>query len=152
MIVDPYPAQTNKEVRQFLNKVETTLRVLEESTQHSDRAELYIGLMKSAVGKDMRESNSPMRLWCYACERQATIMTLTDNNLFQLQGQNPYMETLVRWVTSLTCVIFLGMNGSIFAKTLLLFQSSQSSLVFALDQKRMKEMKCVNGYFKKMDR
>ena len=35
-----------------------------------------------------------MRLWCYCAERRASIMTLTANNLFQLQGQNPYMATL----------------------------------------------------------
>ena len=94
MIVDPHRSQKSNEVKQFLSKVGTTLRVLEESTQHADRAELYIGLLKRAVGKDMRESNSPMKLWCYACERRAAIMTLTANNLFQLQGQNPYMATL----------------------------------------------------------
>ena len=42
----------------------------------------------------MRDSNSPMRLWCYCCERRAAIMTLTANNLYQLQGQNPHMATL----------------------------------------------------------
>ena len=94
IIVDPHPNQTSDKVRNFCRKVGTTLSVLENSTQHSDRAELYIGLMKKAVGKDMRESNSPMKLWCYSCERRSTIMTLTANNLFQLQGQNPYMSTL----------------------------------------------------------
>ena len=42
----------------------------------------------------MRESNSPMRLWCYACEQRAYFMNLTANNMFQLEGQNPYMATL----------------------------------------------------------
>ena len=94
MVVDPHRSQKSNEVKQFLNTVGTTLMVLEESTQHANRAELYIGLMKRGVGRDMRESNSPMRLWCYACERRAAIMTMTANNLFQLQGQNPYMATL----------------------------------------------------------
>ena len=94
IVVDPHQSQKSDKVRQFLNKVGTTLRVLEESTQHADRAELYIGLLKKAVGRDLRESNSPMRLWCYCAERRASIMTLTANNLFQLQGQNPYMATL----------------------------------------------------------
>ena len=64
IIVDPHPSQTSNEVRQFMNNVGTTLRVLEESTQHADRAELYIGLMKGGVGKDFRESNAPLKLWC----------------------------------------------------------------------------------------
>ena len=94
IVVDPHASQKSNQVCQFLNKVGTTLKVLEESTQHADRAELYIGLMKKGVGRDMRETNSPMRLWCYCCERRASIMTLTAANLFQLQGQNPYMATL----------------------------------------------------------
>ena len=94
MIVDPHPAQKSAPVKQFLNKVGTALRVLEESTQHADRAELYIGMLKRGVTRDMKDSNSPMRLWCYAAERRASIMTMTANNLFQLQGQNPHMATL----------------------------------------------------------
>ena len=71
-----------------------TLHVLEESTQHANQAELYISLVKRRVFRDMRESDSPMKLWCYSCERRAAIMTLTVNNLFQLQGQKPYLSTL----------------------------------------------------------
>ena len=52
-IVDPYPYQKSNELQTFLNKVGTTLLVLEESNHHSDISELYIGLIKSGVGKDM---------------------------------------------------------------------------------------------------
>ena len=83
-IVDTHPDRTKNKVRQFFKKVGTTLRVLGEFTQHADRAEVNIGLMKSAVGKDMREANSPMRLLCYACERRTTVMTLTAKSMFQL--------------------------------------------------------------------
>ena len=62
MIVDLSPNQTSEKIRQFCHKVGTTLRVLEESTQHSNRAELCIGLMKKSVGRDMRELKSPMKL------------------------------------------------------------------------------------------
>ena len=93
-IIDRTQAQTSKKVRHFLGQVGTTLRVLKGESQHAARAELYTGLMKSAVGKDTREANSKMQLWCYACERRASIITLTANNLFQLEGQNPYMATL----------------------------------------------------------
>ena len=94
VIVDSHRSEKSREVRKFLTSVGTMLRVLEGSSQHQDRAELYIGLMKRSVGKDMQESNSPISLWCYTCKRRAAIMTLTANNLFQLQGQNPYMATL----------------------------------------------------------
>ena len=87
LIVDPHPSQKSDQVKQFLNKVGTSLRILEESTQHADCTELYIGLLKRGVTKDMKDTDSPMRLWCYAAERRASIMTLTANNLFQLQGR-----------------------------------------------------------------
>ena len=83
-IVDSARTKKSNKVRQFLNKVGTTFCVLEGQTQYADRSELYIVLMKSCVGKDMRESKSPMQLWCFACERIASVMTHTTNNLFQL--------------------------------------------------------------------
>ena len=55
---------------------------MEIQTQHADRAELYIGLMKIGVGKDIQESNYPMRLWYYACERRSSVMTINANNLY----------------------------------------------------------------------
>ena len=94
IVVDPHALQKSNQVRQFLNKVATTLRVLEKSTQQADRAELYIGLTKKSVGRVTKDTNSSMRFWCYCCECQALIMTLAAGNLFQLQGQNPYMATL----------------------------------------------------------
>ena len=94
VIVDPHRSQKSNEVKQFLASVGTSLRALEESTQHADRAELYIGLLKNGVGKNTREANSPMRLCRYCCERRAAIMIMTANNLFQLQGQNPHLATL----------------------------------------------------------
>ena len=93
-IVGPHPSHKSNELLTFFKKIVTELQVLGESTQHSDRTELYIGLMKTGVGKDMRETNSPMLLWFYACERRAVIITLTVNNIFQLQVHNPCMQTL----------------------------------------------------------
>ncbi len=70
------------------------MRVLEESTQYADQAELYIGLLKKAVGNNLCESNAPIGLWYYCAELRANIMTLTTSNLYQLQGQNSYMTAL----------------------------------------------------------
>ena len=61
--------QMSHNVRKFCNDIGTTLRALEEGTPWSNKAELYIGLLKEAVRKDMRESNSPMSLWDYCVER-----------------------------------------------------------------------------------
>ncbi|KAL7538844.1 hypothetical protein ACHAXR_009411 [Thalassiosira sp. AJA248-18] len=92
-VVDPHRAQTSKDVRSFCHKIGSTLRVLEESTQHANRAELYIGLLKESIRNDLRQSHSPLRLWCYCAERRASIFNLTAKNLFQLQGQNPHLAT-----------------------------------------------------------
>ena len=92
-VCDPHAAQKSKEVRAFCHKIGSTLRVLEERTQHANRAELYIGLIKEGICKDMRESDSPLVLWCYAAERRSNIFNLTAKNLFQLQGQNPHLVT-----------------------------------------------------------
>ena len=93
-VYDPHANQKSKEVRDFCHSIGITLRILEERTQHANRAELYIGLLKEAVRKDMRETNSPLRLWCYCAERRASILTLTAKNLYQLEGTNPYTATL----------------------------------------------------------
>ena len=44
LVVDPSGEQRKKEVKKFCHQVGTTLRILEESTQWANRAELYVGL------------------------------------------------------------------------------------------------------------
>ena len=93
LIVDPSGEQSSKEVRRFCQQIGTTLRILEEHTQWANRAELYIGLIKEAVRKDMLESNSPIVLWDYCAERRARINNLTAKDLFQLHGSTPHTLT-----------------------------------------------------------
>ena len=62
IIADMSGEQMSHDVRKFCNDIGTTLWALEEGTPWSNKAELYIGLLKEAVQKDMRESNSPMSL------------------------------------------------------------------------------------------
>lgn len=93
LVADPHRAQTSKEVKDFCNQIGTVLRILEQSTQFANRAELYIGLLKNAIRLDMRETHSPLVLWDYCAERRADIFTLTARDLFQLNGTNPYTAT-----------------------------------------------------------
>ena len=93
IIADPARAQKSKAVVQFCHKIGTTLKLLEESTQWANRAELYVGLLKEAIRKDMKEANSPLVLWDYCAELRARLFNVTAKNLFQLQGQTPYMLT-----------------------------------------------------------
>ena len=58
-VVDMSGEQMPSEVKKFCNDIGTTLRSLEEGTPWSNKAELYIGLIKEAVKKDMHELNSP---------------------------------------------------------------------------------------------
>ena len=78
----------------FCHKIGTTQCILEEHTQHADRAELYIGILKEAVHKYSRETHDPMKLWCNCAEHRAAISKLTAKNLFQLQGHTPHSITL----------------------------------------------------------
>ena len=73
LIVDGHRSQKSPTVKRFCDQIGTTLRVLEAGTPWANRAELYIGLLKEAVRRDMRESNFPMSLWCYCIERRAKI-------------------------------------------------------------------------------
>ena len=90
LINDMSGEQTSKPMKKFCNEIGTTLRVLEEGTPWSNKAELYIGLIKEAVRKDMKESNSPLAFWDYCVERRARINNLTAKNIFQLHVPNPH--------------------------------------------------------------
>ncbi len=59
LIFDMSGEQTSQPMRKFCHKIGTSLRVLEEGTPWANKAELYIGLVKEAVRKDMKESNCP---------------------------------------------------------------------------------------------
>ena len=48
--------QKSKEVRKFCHHIGTTLRYLEESTPWANLSELYIGLIKESIRKDMKSS------------------------------------------------------------------------------------------------
>ena len=66
----------SSEVKKFCNDIGTTLRALEEGTPWSNIAELVIGLIKEAVRKDMRESNSPLCFWDYVMRGEPGSITL----------------------------------------------------------------------------
>ena len=93
LVADPHPSQKSHDVKAFCNQIGTTLKLLEESTQWANRAELYVGLLKESTRKDLAARHSPLVLWDYCAERRAMIFCLTARNLFQLQGTTPYTAT-----------------------------------------------------------
>ena len=92
-VADMSGEQMSSEVKKFCNDIGTTLRALEEGTPWSNKAELYIGLTKEAVRKDMCESNSPLCFWDYCVERRARINNLTAKSAFRLPGSTPHTLT-----------------------------------------------------------
>ena len=93
LMVDPSGEQTSRKVKKFCNQVGTTLRILEESTQWANRVELYVGLFKESIKKDIRKANCPLWFWDYCAERRARIHNVTPRDLFQLNGNNPTTAT-----------------------------------------------------------
>ena len=73
LVVDPASENKSKDVRRFCHQVGTNLQILEEHTQWANHAELYIGLLKESVCKDLCATNCPMLLWDYCIERHAKI-------------------------------------------------------------------------------
>ena len=92
IICDASREQMSREVRSLCHKMGTTLRILEKDTPWSNRAELYIGLLKESVRKDLKFSNSPLAFWDYCAERRAQIATLTARPLPQLQNATPHYD------------------------------------------------------------
>ncbi len=70
------------------------MRVLEEGTPWSNKAELYIGILKESVRKDMKDSGAPLPFWDYCVERRARVHNLTASSLFQVHGSNPHTAEL----------------------------------------------------------
>jgi hypothetical protein len=92
IISDAAGEQRSNELRKFCSEIGTTLRLLEEGTPWANKAELYIGIIKEAVRKDMRESNCPLVLWDYCVERRARINNMTAKNSFKLHGTNAHTD------------------------------------------------------------
>ncbi|CAJ1959761.1 unnamed protein product [Cylindrotheca closterium] len=126
IVCDAAGEQTSIELRRFLNSIGTTIRVLEQGTPWANRAELYVGLMKEAVRRDMRDSNCPFVFWDYCVERRARVNNLTAKDSFQLRGQTPQTEVT-------------GDPGDI---------SNLKSLGEFLAQQPVWGMRCVSGYCK----
>ena len=93
IVSDMAKEQVSQDVSNFCNTIGTTLRALEEGTPWSNKAELYIILMKEAACKDMKKSNCPLRFWDYCLDCRVWIYNLTSRDHIKVHGSNPHMET-----------------------------------------------------------
>ena len=94
IISDAAGEQSSQNLRKCCSEIGTTLRYLEEGTPWSNKAELYIGLIKEAVRKDMKDSDCPLSFWDYCVERRARINNYTAKSLFQFHGTNAHTALL----------------------------------------------------------
>jgi hypothetical protein len=92
IICDMAGEQTSHDLKRVFQEIGTTLRVLEEGTPWANKAELYIGLIKEAVRKDMKDSDCPLAFWDYCVEWRARINNLTAKDFFTLHGTKAHTE------------------------------------------------------------
>lgn len=88
-ILDPSGEQKSDKLKKITSEMGCSLKFLERATQWANLAELYIGILKEAVRKDLKDSDSPLKFWDYCAERRVKINNLTAKGLFQLNGSNP---------------------------------------------------------------
>ena len=93
IIADSHKCTKSKEVKLFCHNIGITLRILEGSTQWANISELYVGLFKESVRKDMLDEKYPLVFWYYCSERRARITNTTAKDLFQLRVHTPHYAT-----------------------------------------------------------
>ena len=68
LISDAEPEQNFQDMQKNSNEIVTTLRVPEEGITWSNKDELYIGLIKESVRKDMKYIEYPLLTWYYCVD------------------------------------------------------------------------------------
>ena len=149
-VADMSGEQMSSEVKKICNDIGTTLSALEEGTPWSNKAELYIGLIKEAVRKDMREANSPLFFGITMLRGKPGSITLQPRMHLDFMDALHTHLPLVMKETSLICVSMDSMNGVTSGIKL---QHSPTTRKFweeylALPEEL--EMKWPNGYSRQM--
>ena len=140
--------QMSSEVKKFFNNIGTTLRALEDGMSWSNKAELYIGLIKEAVRKDMCESNSPLCFLDYCVERRARSNNPTANMPSGYMEPLPTQLQLVMKVISQTCANMHGMNGDTLENKQQPFPTIKKFWEECLAEQEEQEMRWCSGYLK----
>ena len=87
MICDGAPEQVSGEAARLCQLADCTIQQLERGTPWSNRAVGHVCIVKSEILLDLKESNCPMVLWCYAAERRGRILASTSRNIYSLGGK-----------------------------------------------------------------
>ena len=150
IIADMSGEQMSHGVRKFCNDIGTTLWALEEGTPWSNKAELYIGLLKEAVQKEMRESNSQMSLWDYCVERRARINNLISKDNYKLHGTTAHTATLAEEGDISSLCQFGWYEWCYYREQMAAFPHNREVLGRVLGLAQVKAMRWPNGFSRPM--
>ena len=89
LICDGAPEQVSGKAARLCQLSDCTIQQLERGTPWSNRAEGHVGIVTNEILLDLKESNCPMVLLCYAAERRGRILASTSRNIYSLGGQVP---------------------------------------------------------------
>ena len=68
LVTDSAKTETSSEVKRFCINISTNLKTLEHGALWGNLAELHVGVIKLAVSKHMKQTNSHLRHWDYCIE------------------------------------------------------------------------------------
>ena len=86
MIWNGAPEQVSGEAARLCQLSDCTVQHLKRGILWSNRAEGHVGIVKSEIWPDLKNSNCSMVLWCYATERRGKILASTSRNIYSLWG------------------------------------------------------------------
>ena len=152
IIADMSGEQMSHNIRKFCNDIGTTLRALEEGTPWSNKAELYIGLLKEAVRKDMRESNSPLPYETTVWKDEPGSTSSQQRTTLSYMEQCLILQPWLRRVTYHPFVNSDGMSGVTIMNKWLLFPTIMKYLEESWAPPKVKAMRWPNGYSRPMGR
>ena len=92
MIYNLAPNQIQGETRKLWSLSSCTIKGLEKGIPFSNKAECYVGIVKSNVKKDLKLSNSPLVLWNYRVDHRCKILSASARNRYLLEGMAAYTK------------------------------------------------------------
>ena len=149
-VADMSGEQMSSEVKKFCNDIGTTLRALEEGTPWSNKAELYIGLIKEAVRKTCMNQILHCVFGIIVLRGEPGSTTLQPK--MHLGSMDPLLThlPLVMKATSQTCASMSGMNGVTSGIKLQHFPTTRKFWEEYLALPEELAMKWPNGYSRQM--
>ena len=126
------------------------LRALEEGTPWVNKAELYIKLMKEAVRKDMRETDSPLPFSDYCLERRIMIYNLTARDHTNVKGMMTHTATTGEEGDISNLCQYKWYDWCYYREHTANFHTTKRSLGVCWVLQEVRAMRCPSGSSKQM--